>query len=198
MKSGIYLIRNIVNGKVYVGSTCSSHGFIARFASHRYELRNNKHPNKHLQHAWNKYGENSFEFTILEECNDDMLIIREKSWTIYHDSFNPDKGYNIRDVEERSSGMKGRHQSKEFKEVKRIAWLGKNNPNKNGMTKEHRQKLSMAKIGIKRKPFTKETKLKLSNALKGRIFSEEWKQKLSKAHLGLSYKKGKSIKYGSV
>lgn len=61
---GVYKITNTVNGKVYIGSTTI--GFKNRWATHRNELRNRRHCNKHLQRAWNKYGENAFSFEVLE------------------------------------------------------------------------------------------------------------------------------------
>ena len=38
--------------------------------SHFSLLRNNKHKNLHLQRAWNKYGECSFEFIIIHELQE--------------------------------------------------------------------------------------------------------------------------------
>jgi group I intron endonuclease len=67
--SCIYAITNTVNGKRYIGSTKS---FKGRIGKHRWELRNNRHGNPHLQNAWNKYGETAFTFRPLvwvDECN---------------------------------------------------------------------------------------------------------------------------------
>lgn len=75
MKSGIYSISNTVNGKLYVGST---NNISVRWNKHRALLRHNKHQNTHLQSAWNKYGEESFEFSIIEECSIESLIEREQ------------------------------------------------------------------------------------------------------------------------
>jgi len=36
---GIYMIRNVENNKKYIGSTCASNGFVARFVHHRGYLR---------------------------------------------------------------------------------------------------------------------------------------------------------------
>lgn len=63
-KIGIYAIKNTVNGKIYVGSTAKS--FKTRFNQHISKLRNNKHHCAHLQYAFNKYGEEVFDFEILE------------------------------------------------------------------------------------------------------------------------------------
>lgn len=88
-KQGVYLIKNTSNDKVYVGSTTMS--FNKRFLHHINRLRNNKHKNQHLQHAWNKYGENSFEFIILEVCEKSECLIQEQ---IYIDKYN-NNSYNI-------------------------------------------------------------------------------------------------------
>ena len=64
-KPGIYKIENLINGKIYIGS--ASINFIIRWNSHKNELKNNKHPNIHLQNAWNLYGEENFVFEVIEE-----------------------------------------------------------------------------------------------------------------------------------
>jgi hypothetical protein len=63
MESGIYIIKNIINSKLYIGSTCN---FKTRFKYHLKKLRNNNHDNQKLQKAWNKYGEDNFIFEILK------------------------------------------------------------------------------------------------------------------------------------
>src|SRR5579872_5801398 len=65
MKSGIYLIRNIINDKEYIGS---SKNLQKRKYSHWEQLRKGRHKNPHLQNAWSIYGENSFVFLILGYC----------------------------------------------------------------------------------------------------------------------------------
>lgn len=65
-KSGIYKIVNKVDGKYYVGSTKD---FNNRWRTHKSTLSKNIHPNDYLQRAWNKYGEQSFEFIIIELTN---------------------------------------------------------------------------------------------------------------------------------
>ena len=59
--SGIYKITNNVNGKFYIGS---SQNISRRWYDHKRELRIQKHHNKYLQRAWNKYGEENFSFEI--------------------------------------------------------------------------------------------------------------------------------------
>lgn len=58
---GVYVIRNCITGRVYVGSG-KSVGL--RFGSHLWLLRRNDHFNRHLQFAFNATGEDSFDFYI--------------------------------------------------------------------------------------------------------------------------------------
>lgn len=58
----IYTIRNVVNGKFYVGSTVNQR---ERFRTHRSKLRRSAHHCAHLQAAWNKYGEDCFKFEVV-------------------------------------------------------------------------------------------------------------------------------------
>lgn len=92
MKSGIYKITNIKNGKFYVGS---AKNIERRWWEHKNDLKKNKHINHKLQHAWNFYGESGFEFLILENVSESELFQREQ---FYLDMFKPyirDIGYNI-------------------------------------------------------------------------------------------------------
>lgn len=90
--SGIYYIKNKINEKIYIGS---SKNIYNRKSQHYSELRGNYHENIFLQRSWNKYGEENFEFGILEEVEDiDELYTREQ---FYIDKYY-DKGnmcYNI-------------------------------------------------------------------------------------------------------
>ena len=94
-KCGIYLIRNLVNGKVYIGK---SNNIYRRIKSHILGLKNksSKHENEHFINSWNKHGENSFEYIILEECEFDKLKEKELYYIIEYDSLNRTKGYNFR------------------------------------------------------------------------------------------------------
>lgn len=87
--SGIYKIENLVSGKIYVGQ---SRHIKSRFIQHKSELRNGSHYNKHLQYAWDKYGEVSFVFSIIEECPIELLNERELYWIDKLDTYN--SGYN--------------------------------------------------------------------------------------------------------
>ena len=73
--SGIYCIENITNHKTYIGS---SKNIYQRLLKHFALLKHNKHQNAHLQNAWNKYGEDSFRWFILELCDSKELTEKEQ------------------------------------------------------------------------------------------------------------------------
>jgi hypothetical protein len=51
MRGGIYAIRHVESGKMYIGS---AKDFAERWNGHRKDLRRGRHPNRHLQNAWDK------------------------------------------------------------------------------------------------------------------------------------------------
>ncbi len=96
MKSGIYQIRNLINGKVYVGSF---RNLKERWGEHKRLLRSNrlKHHSPHLQHAWNKYGEENFIFEILIHCRATRktLLCYEQKYMDFFCSYEREFGYNV-------------------------------------------------------------------------------------------------------
>ena len=59
---GIYELRNLTNGRRYVGS---SKDIRARFWNHRSMLRGGTHPNKDLLADWSSLGANAFDFCVV-------------------------------------------------------------------------------------------------------------------------------------
>lgn len=92
---GIYLIENLVNGKCYIGS---SNNVELRLRHHRKELRGNYHSNTYLQRAFNKYGENSFSFRLLKECDIKLLRQLEQKYIIQHLVYIRSIGYNLNQI----------------------------------------------------------------------------------------------------
>lgn len=90
---GIYKIINVKNKKFYIGSSINIE---KRKYHHINSLRKDKHFNRHLQRAFNKYGEEWFEFSIIEkEVELDKLTEREQ---YYIDTLKPE--YNQRKTAE--------------------------------------------------------------------------------------------------
>lgn len=89
---GIYEIINKVNGKKYIGQSVNVK---RRLSDHKRCLRSNIHHNKYLQSAWNKYGENNFEFNILLCCNRDELDNYETEYITKYNTCNKEFGYNL-------------------------------------------------------------------------------------------------------
>lgn len=82
MKNVIYVIRNVVNGKFYVGSTVDAR---VRFQAHKRRLKKGTHQSPHLQAAWNKYGEECFKFEVVASVEDrDELLAVEQVWLDEH------------------------------------------------------------------------------------------------------------------
>jgi group I intron endonuclease len=147
MASGIYIIVNTENHKIYVGST---NRLNKRKNQHWYLLRNNKHPNKHLQFAWNKYREYCFEFRVIELCPENKLVEREDHWMKHYNSIDNKFGYNIETA------------------------------NRIKFSEEHRKNMSIAiKNAYANKVWTEEEKETCRNRMLGRKLSKETKDKMS-------------------
>ena len=99
MTCGIYGIKNLTTGKVYVGK---SKNIEQRFSKHKSMLRQpTKHRdcNRYLYNAFKKYGESDFVFEILESVEDateDQLSDLELTWMVKLKSTEKDFGYNLR------------------------------------------------------------------------------------------------------
>lgn len=92
-KSGIYQIRNLVNGKVYVGSTVNLH---RRALAHFNKLQHHNHHSIKLQRAYNKYGLDKLTFEVLEYVEEENLLEREQ---YYIDTLEAvSNGYNINPI----------------------------------------------------------------------------------------------------
>lgn len=163
MTCGVYAIRNINNGKIYVGSSKDIEG---RWQKHLSDLRRGLHSNLHLQNAWEKYKEENFSLEIILECSEEELLQEEQKCIEKTNSSDRKIGYNKSLFA--GSPMKGRKHTTDSKDMMRQAKLGEKN---NFYGRSH----------------TEETKKKISDAKKGVKLSEEHKKNLLNAS---SFKKG--------
>ena len=164
MRTGIYVITNNTNGKRYVGSSVH---VLRRWRDHEYKLRHDKHKNKHLQAAWNTYGEEAFTFRVLAWLEKSELRDTEARLIKAWDTTNREKGYNT--TEDTTTPIRGWNTGKT-------------------LTPEHRRKISESLTGH---TVTSATREKLSSALigkesgnKGRVNSPEHRAKISKTLTG--------------
>lgn len=143
MLSGIYLIVNILNNKVYIGSSCNTRN---RWRLHVNQLNNNKHHSIILQRAWNKYSSEQFVFTIFENCEPDQLLIREQYWI---DILKPE--YNICKT---AGSPLGHKHTKEFRENISKRLIGNTYTLGHKASALTKAKMSKARLGKKLPPFS--------------------------------------------
>ena len=163
--TGVYIIANIVNGKTYVGSAARS--FKSRFSNHRSRLRRGVHHSRHLQNAWNKYGESSFVFLPVVLASPDECVSVEQEWI---DGWRP--AYNTARIAGSTLGTVLTQETREklADAAKRSALAAKHRANlaetKRGkpLSPEHRAKIGAAGVGKTHSP---ETKAKMAAARKG-------------------------------
>lgn len=77
MDSGVYSFVSSVDGRRYVGAAADMG---ARKKRHLYKLRLGSHSNKEFQESFDKNGESSFKFEVLERCPPDHCATREGYW----------------------------------------------------------------------------------------------------------------------
>lgn len=95
-KCGIYCIRNIINNKVYIGK---SKNIYKRIHQHIYDMKNKrKTENPYLLQSWIKYGNENFEYFVLEylEENEELVSEKELYWMNKFNSLDRKNGYNLR------------------------------------------------------------------------------------------------------
>ena len=91
MNSGIYILKNKKNNKIYVGQSIN---LAQREKDHFRKLQHNTHENDHLQKSFNKYGMNNFSFHILLRVPPEFLNNAEKYFINLFSTTNSRYGYN--------------------------------------------------------------------------------------------------------
>lgn len=120
---GIYIIKNIKNGKVYVGQTKQK--FQKRYWHHAWKLKENSHDNKYLQNAYNKYGKDNFVFYV-EKIVDKTEELDKYEIEIIEKYKNKNLCYNILSGGQGLSGYKRTEEQKRIVgEKNRINMTGK-------------------------------------------------------------------------
>lgn len=173
--TGIYMILCRLSGGFYIGSTAK--GFESRWSVHRNYLRAGNHHSRYLQHAWNKYGEETFSFLVLEVVAPEKCLSTEQGWL---DDLRP--RYNMRPNATSNLGFKHSDDTKR-------KWSETRRGSGNGMygakhSAETRARISAAKKGkpVKGRPHSEEAKEKMRRNALGRKASPEVRAKMSASH----------------
>lgn len=90
MNGFIYIIKNTVNSKVYIGQTRTS--VDQRWKEH---LRHAQYGDQVINRAMKKYGVDKFYIETLEICDVSILDEREIYYIDLYDSTDKSKGYNV-------------------------------------------------------------------------------------------------------
>lgn len=197
--SGVYAIVNMVSEKMYIGSSVHVK---RRLSNHRTALRRGTHYLVHLQRAWSKYGEESFVFMVVEECEPEQCVAKEQEWLDAVCPHTPEVGYNRSPT---ASSCLGFRHTEETKEKMRLSKTGVPMPDwvkakigeaLRGSTKtaQHRANIWINRQGWKH---SDESKARISASLvaasaegrrsgppDGWTHSEEAKRKISAVHKG--------------
>jgi group I intron endonuclease len=109
--SGIYRIYNTITKDCYIGQ---SKDIAKRIQEHKNLLQRNKHTYRNgqpslLQKAWNKYGQESFRFEIIDKCSIEELDDAEQFWIQYFqcNRAKTNNGYNLTDGGHNFNGFCG-------------------------------------------------------------------------------------------
>jgi group I intron endonuclease len=163
MPSGIYEVRNRVNGKTYVGSAVD---LARRWREHSRRIANGTHHSEIMMRAWAKYGAESFEFRPLFVCAPrDLLFYEQRALDVLRPA------YNLCAVAGSMLGVKRKPFSAEHRAALSAA---RKLRAKETRTDDQKKRMSAAQkkvhAGGKRKPrssVSEETRIKLSLASKG-------------------------------
>jgi len=184
MTSGVYQIRNTINGKVYVGSSVD---ITARWAVHRSDLKHGHHHSVKLQRAFDKHGADAFEYLIVRKCQMEDLLQHEQHWIDSTDAVGA--GYNVLPV---AGSFRGRTVSRETREKLSAIARGRAGSGFRDnvvVSAETREKIRASLLGSKLSPdvIAKRTAtLKANLKLKPRTPpSDAARQKMRAAKLGI-------------
>jgi group I intron endonuclease len=159
MVGRIYLIRNLLNGKGYVGQTQMS--VAERFRKHKENARCNE--NLAICRAIRKHGPENFTITEIATCDSVFLNDLEKHFIEMFRTFGPDgHGYNMTPGGDTFARSKGWHHTQEWKNAQSNRLKGKK---REPFSEQWKANLRASKKG---KSQPESQRIKSSQALKGR------------------------------
>ena len=180
----IYLVRNKINNKKYVGQTVND--FNTRYSNNFFK----RTCNTHIKNSINKYGKDNFEIleTIDIAFSKDELDIKEQCWISIYNTTDTRFGYNKKDGG--ANGKLTEETKEKMRENSAKYWQGKT------LSDEHRKNIGDGERGEKNpnygKQLSEEQKKKIKDnhadfngekhPMFGRSHSEESKIQMSKSH----------------
>ena len=171
---GIYAIRNRANRKVYIGST---RNLAKRMYEHVRQLRRSTHRNRHLQAAWETYGESNFEVEAIAVVHDRNEMLQLEGALIKNlRSTDRQFGYNV--SIEPSNNQLGLRRSAET--CAKIGASKVGNKNRVGATLSLDARMRIADK-LRGRKASAATRAKLSAAKRGRPKSQAWVDKIQMA-----------------
>jgi group I intron endonuclease len=167
----VYLAKNKINGKCYVGKTIGT--LKRRKNAHYTDARRNSNFNEYFHNALLKYKK-EFEWIVLYKSTDNKkLIEKEMQFIKKYKTLKPN-GYNLTNG---GDGMVGYVFSEESKRKMRASHIGKIQPH----SEETKRKMRKPKRNRKNyfgRFVSKETRNKISKTLKGHHVSNSTKMKI--------------------
>ena len=169
----IYKIENNINGKVYIGLTTKD--LSKRIAGH---IAENK---SYIQKALNKYGLQSFAVSVIDSAESREILCEKERYWIQHYNCKAPNGYNLTD------GGDGLINPSKVVRKKISRTLKKKHIVTKGFTRRKHTEDSKRKTSetLKKTFSSPKMRKKMSDSRKGRVISEEQKQKISKAKTGV-------------
>ena len=172
MKPGvIYVIECAGNGKRYVGSTSRRPN--QRRLEHLHHLRGGSHHSKRLQRCFNKYGEDSLAFSVVETVDDlNMLLPREQFhiWRAEGVCLNSaEVSDSVHCARIANTGRKHGEVERAKRSASLLAAVATGRKKPVVWTDEQRAAQSVILTGRSMPPVTAKTRANISESLKGRM-----------------------------
>jgi len=179
----IYKATNLLNGKSYIGQTIGPLKY--RIREH---LHDSKKPKFYFHKAINVYGSENFKWEVIDTTDSrEKLNQLEVFYIGYYDTFGKN-GYNLTTGGDSNYTWNPPEGWSEKMSNVMLDYFKENPKTKpswsKGLTKEtdkRIKRISSNLKGKKRKPFTKKTRRRMTEAKKGGILSEEHKANIRKS-----------------
>lgn len=176
--SGIYRILNKINGNCYIGSSLKCRK--KDIKHHLSTLRHNSSRCSILQKAFNKYGEDNFEFQVILCCKPEYRLYYEQQLIRELNS-----QYNVF-TNVSDSPLRQFTFTEQSKLKMSIAHKGKK------LSEQHKHNISLANKG---RVFSKESKDKIRKAKQNTTLSQETIKKMSEAKKGKPWSEKRRAAY---